>query len=487
MNEGRVWKKNNYEYQSGAVMYWMNRDMRFYDNWALIYAIEQAKQNHTELVVVYNLIPNYLSGGMRQWDFKLQGLQELAKTFNDAGIHFYIVLDHSGKKTPQALQEIITKNCIGVMITDFCPLRNNQEWVQNLEKKITIPFHQVDAHNIVPVWVVSGKQEYGAYTLRPKIHKIIPEFLDTFPNTKKIIQDVHSQKLKKIINDDYELLDTETESVWKKLKNLGGINPFPEPVDWCTAGERSAQKMLQKFLKEKFTRYDTDRNNPTIDGQSNLSPYLHYGMISAQRVVLEVLDHTNKKDIRSVLHYQKNGSKNGDAISAFLEELIVRRELADNYCFYNPHYDSLQGAPQWAQKTLDEHQNDDREYVYTKKQLEQGKTHDDLWNAAQLQMVATGKMHGYMRMYWAKKILEWTKDPETAIKIAIALNDHYELDGRDPNGYAGIMWSIAGVHDRAWFPRPIFGLVRYMARSGVEKRCDVDVYIQTWLNKNLFS
>lgn len=138
-----------------------------------------------------------------------------------------------------------------------------------------------------------------------------------------------------------------------------------------------------------------------------------------------------------------------------------------------------------AQKTLQEHQNDDREYVYTKKQLEQGKTHDDLWNAAQLQMVTTGKMHGYMRMYWAKKILEWTKDPETAIKIAIALNDSYELDGRDPNGYAGIMWSIVGVHDRAWFPRPVFGLVRYVARSGVEKRCNVDEYINTWLNKKL--
>lgn len=487
MNEKRIWKRNNYTYQSGGIMYWMNRDMRFHDNWAFIYAIEEARKNNTSITVVYNLVPNYLSGGIRQWDFKLRGLEELSKKFSESGIHFYIILDHSGKKTPEIIHEIVAENSIGMLVTDFCPLRNNQEWVLDLEKKITIPFHQVDAHNIVPVWIASNKQEYGAYTLRPKIHKLIPEFLDEFPGITKIAKKIESQKLKKIKNEQYQIFDTESQSTWKALKKLENIHTVPPPVEWCIPGEDAAKKVFNKFLKEKFINYDIARNNPTLDGQSNLSPYLHYGVISAQRIVLDVLEFTGKKDIRSVLHHQKNGSKNGDSISAFLEELIVRRELADNYCFYNPFYDSLQGAPEWAKKTLQEHRFDEREYTYSEKELEHAKTHDDLWNAAQIQMVATGKMHGYMRMYWAKKILEWTKDPETAIRIAVTLNDRYELDGRDPNGYAGIMWSIAGVHDRAWFPRSVYGLVRYMARSGVEKKCDVDLYIKTWLNKNLFS
>ena len=182
-----------------------------------------------------------------------------------------------------------------------------------------------------------------------------------------------------------------------------------------------------------------------------------------------------------VLHEQKNGSgKDATSVTAIIEELIVRRELADNFCFYNPQYDSVEGFPEWAQKTLAEHAHDPREFAYTKKQFEDAKTHDELWNAAQREMTIHGKMSGYMRMYWAKKILEWTPSPKDALRIAIYLNDKYEIDGRDPNGYVGMAWSIGGVHDRPWFTRPIFGTVRYMARSGCEKKFDVEKYITQW-------
>ena len=158
----------------------------------------------------------------------------------------------------------------------------------------------------------------------------------------------------------------------------------------------------------------------------------------------------------------------------------MRRELADNFCFYNEEYDSIECFPDWAKKTHEKHKNDPREFLYTKKQFEQGKTHDELWNACQNQMMQTGKMHGYMRMYWAKKILEWTKNREEAMNIAIYLNDTYELDGRDPNGYAGIAWSIGGVHDRAWFERPVFGQIRYMNYNGCKSKFDVISYIKKW-------
>ena len=191
----------------------------------------------------------------------------------------------------------------------------------------------------------------------------------------------------------------------------------------------------------------TDRNDPLKNGQSGLSPYLHFGQIAAQRVALEVMGSAGPTDARK----------------AFLEELIVRRELSDNFCFYNPRYDRVDGFPAWARATLDRHRRDPRDYLYTPEQFEQARTHDDLWNAAQREMVRTGKMHGYLRMYWAKKILEWTPSPEEALKIAITLNDRYELDGRDPNGYAGIAWSLGGVHDRPWGERKVFGMIRYMS------------------------
>ena len=209
----------------------------------------------------------------------------------------------------------------------------------------------------------------------------------------------------------------------------------------------------------------TDRNDPLKNGQSNLSPYLHFGQIAAQRVALEVMGSSGPTDARK----------------AFLEELIVRRELSDNFCFYNPRYDRVDGFPAWAQATLERHRRDPRDYGYTPEQFEQAQTHDDLWNAAQREMVRTGKMHGYLRMYWAKKILEWTPSPEEALKIAITLNDRYELDGRDPNGYTGIAWSLGGVHDRPWGERKVFGLIRYMSANGCKSKFDVKGYIQKQL------
>ena len=287
--------------------------------------------------------------------------------------------------------------------------------------------------------------EFAAYTLRPKIHKALIEFMDEFPKLKKMGKS-------EISSDRID---------WDKIQKSLKINFDVKEVDWIKPGETSALKSLENFLKNKFDNYNEWRNDPTKNGQSNLSPYLHFGQISAQRIALET--------------ERLNGNK--ESAKSFLEELIVRRELADNFCYFNKNYDSFDGFHDWAKTSLNEHRKDEREFVYTLKQFEQAKTHEDLWNAAQMEMVTTGKMHGYMRMYWAKKILEWTKSPEDAMKIAIYLNDKYELDGRDPNGYTGIAWSIGGIHDRPWFERPVYGKIRYMNRNGAEKKFDIKAYI----------
>ena len=314
-------------------------------------------------------------------------------------------------------------------------------------EKIDIPFYEVDAHNIVPCRFVSKKQEFAAYTIRPKIHRYLSEFLNEFPELKQ---------MKK--SDSFGGSPIEWEVVYKGLN----VNMDVQEVSWIIPGEQNALEALSSFLENRFDKYAEERNDPVRNAQSNLSPYLHFGQISAQRVAIEV----------------KKYCGNPESEEGFLEELIIRRELADNFCLYNPHYDSFAGFPDWVKDTLGKHKTDKREFIYTKEEFEKAQTHEDLWNAAQNEMIKTGKMHGYMRMYWAKKILEWTNTPQNALNVAIYLNDKYELDGRDPNGYTGCAWSIGGVHDRPWTERDIFGKIRYMNRNGAKRKFDIDSYIQ---------
>jgi deoxyribodipyrimidine photo-lyase len=231
-------------------------------------------------------------------------------------------------------------------------------------------------------------------------------------------------------------------------------------------GAAPARRTLEHFIRERLAGYGERRNDPNLDWTSGLSPYLHFGMISAQRVALTVMAANAPQADKD----------------AFLEELIVRRELSDNFCFYNRKYDSPEGFPAWARAPLREPQGDEREYVYTEDELDRARTHDPLWNAAQLQMTTEGKMHGWLRMYWAKKVLEWTETPTEALRIVNSLNDRYEMDGRDPNGYVGAAWSVGGVHDRAWTERRIFGKVRYMNLNGAYRKFDVDLFTSKHLD-----
>ncbi len=430
----------------GPVVYWMSRDQRVHDNWALLFAQNLAKQNNTELTVIFNLVPDFLEATIRQYGFMLKGLQQLDSELEKCNIPFFLLLG----KPQETISKFIREKNISVIVSDFDPLRIKRDWKRDLAKKIDIPFYEVDAHNIVPCKYVSHKVEFGAYTIRPKINKVLPEFLDEFPKIMKM-------KRPEILS--FGKVD------WEKVRKNLKIKSSVKEVDWIKPGEEEAQRSLENFIDKKLDKYDKQRNDPNMNAQSDLSPFIHFGQISAQRVVLEV-------------QKLKNHSKSTEA---FLEELIVRRELSDNYCYYNTKYDSFDGFPEWAKRTLNEHRKDKREFIYSLKQFENAETHEDLWNASQGQLVKTGKLHGYMRMYWAKKILEWSKSPEDALRIAIYLNDKYELDGRDPNGYVGCAWSIGGVHDRAWTERKIFGKIRYMNYNGCKRKFVVESYINKWL------
>ncbi|AKB38388.1 Deoxyribodipyrimidine photolyase, type II [Methanosarcina siciliae C2J] len=443
----------------GPVAYWMSRDQRVEDNWALLFARVIAREADVPVVVVFCLTEGFLGAGRRHYEFMLKGLQELEGALSRRKIPFYFLRGDAGQKIPEFVKEYD----VGTLITDFSPLRIKAEWVEKIIPEIEIPFFEVDAHNVVPCWEASPKQEYAAHTFRPKLYGHLSEFLEEFPELEP-----NSESLK--IRSG-----TGIPGILSRAQETGIKALLPEEIsdknkdllfepDHFEPGEKAARKVMESFLAERLDSYNTLRNDPTKNVLSNLSPYLHFGQISAQSVVLEVEktknDPESKKD--------------------FLDEILVWKEIADNFCYYNPEYDSSESFPDWAKKSLNAHRNDRRKYIYTLEEFEAAKTHDPLWNASQIELLRTGKMHSYMRMYWAKKILEWSESPEKALEIAICLNDRYELDGRDPNGYAGIAWSIGGVHDRAWKEREVTGKIRYMSYEGCKRKFDVKLYIEKY-------
>lgn len=425
----------------GPVIYWMSRDQRSSDNWALWHAYRMAMARKVELRVAFCLAPDYLGATDRHYRFMLRGLRELEGDLARRGVPFDLLQGDPVKVMPRYL----SSHDVGALVMDFDPLRTKTRWRTDVTEQMDCDCVLVDAHNIVPCWVASPKKEYAASTLRPKLGRLLPEFIGSLPGQVPKMPHVKVQ----------------TTVDWASLLRPGprtSSDSDPHP------GERAARGRLEDLLSFRLKGYAENRNDPNVDGQSGLSPYLHFGMIGAQRVALEV----------------KASQAPSVDKEAFLEELIVRRELSDNLCHYDQGYDSVACLPSWAQMTLRKHEPDQRDYVYGMDELEGASTHDPLWNAAQVQMVTSGKMHGYLRMYWAKKILEWSRTAGEAISSAIILNDRYELDGRDPNGYAGIAWSIGGLHDRAWPERPIFGKVRYMNLNGARQKFDVDRYVERW-------
>eukprot|EP00605_Chrysophyceae_sp_TOSAG23-4_P002135 GSChrysophyteH1.ASY1.ANO1.2362.1 assembled CDS len=400
----------------------MSRDQRAVDNHAIVYAQGLAQAQGVPLKVVFNLVPKFLDATIRQFGFMLKGLEEVESNLRAAKIPFYLTSGDPCKSIPK-----------------FCT-------------RLQLPMIQVDAHNIVPVWHASPKLEYGARTIRSKINAVISTYLrDDMPPLSS--------------NIDADKVMSACKPVdWKAALKSLEINREIKEVDWITPGTAAARKMLESFCETKLIHFADKRNDPNTLVASEMSPYYHFGQFSVQRAILH---------IKSLRRYS-------EGTASYCEEAVIRRELSDNFCFYNPNYDNLDGIYPWAKESLDLHKADVRNPLYTRDQLEAAETIDDLWNAAQLQMVQIGKMHGFLRMYWAKKILEWTASPEEALATSIYLNDKYSLDGRDPNGYVGCMWSIGGVHDQGWMERSIFGKIRYMNYAGCKRKFDVAKFVQKY-------
>lgn len=441
IQQERIKVLNNKEVKKGAyVLYWMQASQRVEYNHALEYAISKGNEFHQPIVVFFGITDHFPEANERHYTFMLEGLRELEQSLEKRGIRMVIL-----HKSPEIGAIQLAKGA-SLAVVDRGYLKIQKAWRSDAATKMNCPLIQVETDVIVPVEETSLKEEYAAATIRSKIHKKLSHFLVPLKQSEPAVDS---------LSLDFNCFDlSDVDEAISKLQ----IDRSVQRVSSFRGGTKEARNHFQIFLEEKLDQFPVLRNDPTVDYLSHMSPYLHLGQISPLYIALEAL------------------KTKCPGTEAFLEELIVRRELSMNFVFYNEKYDSFEAVPEWAKKTLRAHKKDKRQYTYTLEELESAKTHDPYWNAAQKEMVIKGQMHGYMRMYWGKKIIEWSKTPGEAFRIALYLNNKYELDGRDPNGFAGVAWCF-GKHDRPWGERPIFGNVRYMNDKGLKKKFDADGYV----------
>jgi deoxyribodipyrimidine photo-lyase len=449
-NQAHVVVRRGGELRNDAkcVVYWMQRAVRIVDNPALGVAIEAANLLGLPVVVYFSVIPNYPNANLRHYHFLQQGLRDVAEDAAQRGVGF-VVRRHPNN----SLEAFLEETEAALLIGDENPCREPERWRRVLAKRLKIPFWTVDADVVVPSRVFD-RSFVLLHHFRPHLKRELPKYLVA----PQKISPIYKWKPRTSL-PSFDLSRDITEGFTKLDRSVG-------PVDSFVGGTHAAMQRLKQFVNFELKDYEETRNHPEKTGTSRLSPYLHFGNIGPLTIAL------------AVEAAVKAGKAPAVAGEKFLDELIGWRELAVLFVRHEPNYDNWECAAPWARKTLLEHAGDPRPHRYTLAQLERGETYDDLWNAAQRQMVDTGWMHNYMRMYWGKKILEWAPDPARAFEWAVVLNDKYELDGRDPNGYAGIAWAIVGRHDRPWFDRPIFGLVRTMTGASTAKKFNAATYIQ---------
>jgi deoxyribodipyrimidine photo-lyase len=429
-----------------CVVYWMQRAQRALDNSALDLAVEAANILHQPVVIFFAPVPFYPHANLRHYAFLAQGIPETGERARNRGIG-YVLRPYPEHSLVRFCEEVKASLVVG----DENPLREPNRWRNLAAKKLSVPLWTVDADVLVPSKLLE-KEQYAARTIRPRLRLRLEEFLTAPANPTAKVEWEKPRGLRTLPADGSFDITAEWEEFDRSVA----------PVDTFRGGTGEALARLHAFVTHKLAHYPERHGKPEIDGTSCLSPYLHFGHIGPHTVAQAV----------------EKSKASRAAKDDFLDQLITWRELAINFVHFNPLYDSIESIPDWAHRTLGKHSQDLRPVTYSRARLESAETHDELWNAAQRQMLHAGWMHNYMRMYWAKKILEWSPSPGVAYQTAVYLNDKYFLDGRDPNGYAGIAWSIGGKFDRPWFERPIFGTVRYMSGKAAGKKFDAERYIE---------
>lgn len=449
----KLLNEESIEEKGGYVLYWMQGSQRTRYNHCLEYGVLKANEMKKPLIVIFNLLDGYPEANERHYAFMLEGLKDVKEALADRKIEFYMLHGDMVTNVVRASYEA------ALLICDKGYTNIQKKWRSEISSKVKCQFVEIDTNLIVPVEAASQKEEYAARTIREKIKRQLDEFLYDFENIKYSVNKNYKNKFCFYEDNSNKYLEDENK-ILESMK----LDRTVSKSSFFHGGEKNAKERLDEFIEMKLDTYGEKNSDPGEDNVSKLSPYLHFGNISPLEITLEL--------------FKVKNDLNGESIDNFLEELIIRRELSHNFVYYNERYDKWDGISYgWAYETLEKHLTDKRENLYSLKKLENGETHDLYWNAAQKEMMATGFMHGYMRMYWCKKILEWSGSPKEAYERAIYLNNKYFIDGRDPNSYTGVAWCF-GKHDRAWREREIFGKIRYMNSEGLRRKFNMDKYLK---------
>ncbi len=426
------------------VLYWMGLSQRAAFNPALEYAVDEANARKLPVLVCYGIAEGIPEANARHWNFLLEGIADIGPALKKRGIAFV------ARREPPVETALMYAANAALVVCDRAYLKPVVQFYMDFAKRAPCRVVQVEGDVVVPVETASPKHEYAARTLRPKINKMMDEYLVPLEE-RTVVRKATGLKVESTL---------ELDDLPRLVAGLKADQSV-RPVRRFKGGGAAAEERLRRYLESSFGHYATVRGKPEAGAASHMSPYLHYGQISPVAIVLAV-----------------RAAKAGDAEdkAAYVEELVVRRELAANHIFYEPRYDDYSCVPEWARKTLDAHRTDKRPQSYTDEQFDQGLTHDRYWNAAMMEMRETGYMHNHMRMYWGKKIVQWSASPEAAWETVLRLNNRYFIDGRDANSYTNVGW-LFGLHDRPWGPQPVFGNVRSMSEASL-KKFDADGYVK---------
>ncbi len=434
------------------VLYWMQSSHRFEDNWALRYAVLQADALGKPLLIHQGLDPTYEHANDRIHTVILENAKALHRRAAKLGLRYQFVLRRRRDDDRRVVDHLAARAAI--VITDLFPTAGIAERTARFAERCPVRVVEVESHCIVP-YGNFVKEEYAARTIRPKIAKVLDHALepveDRGPRAKFTESMWESIDVPRVDFSDFDVAAAVASCE---------IDHSVAPVPF-TSGLDGARKRLAAFCKDGIADYAERRNEPKdTNGSSRLSPYLHFGQISAAEVARTVRETGHKESVQK-----------------FEDELVTWRELAYNFCVRNPNFGKLKGLPDWAHRSMEKHKDDPREHIYSLEQLERAETYDELWNAAQREMVRTGHMHNVTRMLWGKSVLLWTARYKHALEHLILLNNKYALDGRDPSSYGGIQWCF-GKFDRPWFDKPVFGVIRPMSLARARQKFDAEAYIR---------
>ncbi|MFN7876189.1 MAG: deoxyribodipyrimidine photolyase [Pirellula sp.] len=461
------------------VLYWMTAARRLRYNFGLQRAVEWANKLQRPLLIFDAVRTNYRWACDRFHQFLIDGIVERSTQLSSSKATHLAYIEPNANHGAGLMETLAQHACI--IVADDYPCFFHPALYRKIAAKWGCTLEIVDSNTIVPMRL-PDRTFTVAHSYRRYMQKVIAEGMPEFP-VDEPLKALRTEKLKALPNAIKKKwgcgLAGEGLSLCNDLSKLP-IDHAIKPTD--QGQESEARKVLNRFLKSRLSKYEHDRNEPELQGSSWLSPHLHFGTMSSFEVFFEV---AKAEDWAPKKLSKPNGKMNGfwnmsvDA-EAFIDQLMTWREIGFNMCAREPNFDRYESLPDWAQTTLAEHADDPRQYVYSMEEFEHARTHDDLWNAAQNQLVHEGRIHNYLRMLWGKKILHWSATPQQALKTMIHLNNKYALDGRDPNSYSGIFW-VLGRYDRAWGPeRPIFGKIRYMTSESTRSKFSVKNYIRKY-------